>query len=224
MEEKVYFSVFISWWNLLFKTRWSSVALDPISPLPPDLLFGMNLDTDVWLRVVLDVECSVCRRVVNYHTEGILSQSTGAWQPPRARCFSKVGWLRCSHYTWWICCRTVPVPRVDTSLRSSGSCPWGSWWFWTRFWAFPTHLVVFRLWGTWSSPQKNPGASASWAVYHHWESPLGKSASRGYKKPLAPNTNPSITFNVPVNLKDILVSHSFHGYCYCALTSLRIIF
>ena len=65
-----------------------------------------------------------CRGVVNYHSGGIHNPSTSARQPLRTRCFSQVGWFHCSHSTWWIHHRTVP--RVDISLWSAGSCPWGS--------------------------------------------------------------------------------------------------
>ena len=183
--------------------------------------------TGDWLCLVLGAEWSTCRRVVNYHTGAIRRQSTGAQQPPCARCFSQVGWFRCAHPTWPGQIFHRAVPSFDTSLRSARSCPWGSWWFWTRFWALPTQLLGFRLRGTLSPPQTHPRASASWAVYYHWESPLRKFTSRGYKKPFAPNSNPGITFNtvsVPINQTGMLVSHSFHGDWYCGLTSLRIIF
>ena len=124
-------------------------------------------------------------------------------------------------------CRDVTSDSWLKSSTNFPSCPWGSWWFWTCFWGFPTQLQRFRLWVSLSLPQKHSRASASWAVYYHWESPWGKSASRGYKKPLAPNTNPLNTFNivnVPDHQKDTLLSHSFYGDWYCFVTSLYIIF
>ena len=61
------------------------MSLDPISPLASSSLLGVGLDVGVWVCVMLGVECSVCRRMIDYHTRVILKQRTGAWRPPRAR-------------------------------------------------------------------------------------------------------------------------------------------
>jgi len=113
-----------------------------------------------------------------------------------------------------------------------------TWWFWTRCSVFPTHFTGSRLWGTLSPPQKYSRASTSWAVYRHWESPWGKSASRGNEKPHAPNTKPSKTFNavnVPGNHKRYLgetfiswwlvlccyvATHHFLNTCYLNVSNL----
>jgi len=155
----------------------------------------------------------------------MLRERTGAWRPPRARIFLQIGRFRWPDSTWWRHHRTVV--RFDTSFRSTGSCPWGFWWPWSRLWLFPTILQGFGLWGTMRPPQKHSRASASWALHRDWESPWGKSASRGYKKPHAPNTDPSNTFNTvnaPGNQKDVSVRCLFHGDWFCAFTSLHIIF
>jgi len=43
-----------------------------MSPLTSSSLHGVGLDMGVWVCVTLVVECSVCRRVINYHAGTIL--------------------------------------------------------------------------------------------------------------------------------------------------------
>jgi len=64
-----------------------------ISPPASSLLLGLGLNTVALDCVLLVVECSVCRRVIDYdyHTRPILRQSTVSWWSQRARFFSQVG-------------------------------------------------------------------------------------------------------------------------------------
>ena len=72
------------------------MSLDPISPLTSSSLLGVGLHTGIWVCVMLGLECSVCRRVIDYHTRVILRQKTDVWRrPPRTWSFSQVRWFRC---------------------------------------------------------------------------------------------------------------------------------
>ena len=48
------------------------MSLDPISPLASSSLLGVGLDVGVWVCVMLGVDCSVSRHVINYHTGTIV--------------------------------------------------------------------------------------------------------------------------------------------------------
>ena len=46
--------------------------MDSLSPLTASSLFGVGVDTGVWVCVMLGVDCSVSRHVINYHTGTIV--------------------------------------------------------------------------------------------------------------------------------------------------------
>jgi len=98
-----------------------------------------------WRGYVKSVEW-LCIQFVKCNTGVILSQSTSICQPLCERCVLLVGWSCWPHSTRWMYHHTVPM--VDTSLQSAGVCLWGSWFFWTRLWWHPSHLLGFQLWGT----------------------------------------------------------------------------
>ena len=167
MKEPVGCGGFISLSTLLLISHKKCVSLDPISPPASSLLLGLGMNIVALDRVMLDVECSVCRRVIDYHTRPIIRQSTGSWWPQRARFFSQVGWfswplslvktLSHTFQGWYIIAinRFLSV-RVFVVLNSTLSL---------------SHAFnrVSRLWGTLSPPQKHSRTSASLAVYRHWE-------------------------------------------------------
>ena len=85
-------------------------------------------------------------------------------------------------------------------------------------------LAGFRLWGALSTCKKHWRAIAFWPVPGQWELPLGESASREHKMPLAPNTNPAIAFNtvrLPVNQNGMLsyIVDTFWTTCWLYHTS-----
>jgi len=98
-----------------------------------------------WRGYVKGVEW-LCIQFVKCNTGVILSQSTSTWQPLCARCVWPVGWSCWPPSTEWMYHGTVPM--VDTSFQATGVCLWGSWFFWTRLWWHPSHLLGFQLWGT----------------------------------------------------------------------------
>jgi len=98
-----------------------------------------------WRGYIKGVEW-LCTLFVRCNTGVILIQSTSTRQPLCARCVLPVGWSCWPHCTRWMYHRTVPM--VDTTLQSAGVCLWGSWFFWTRLWWHPRHLLGFQLWGT----------------------------------------------------------------------------
>jgi len=134
----------------------------------------------------------LCIQFLKCNTGVIFSQSTSTWQPLCTRCVLPVGWSCWLHSTRWMYHRTVSM--VNTSLQSAGVCLWGSWFFGTRLWWHSIHLPGFQLWGTLSVSHYHRRASTSWALQSLPEYSSGTSASRGYKMPSAPNTNPEITF------------------------------
>ena len=44
------------------------VSLDSLLPITASSIFDVGVDTGVWVCVVLGVECSASRRVINYYT------------------------------------------------------------------------------------------------------------------------------------------------------------
>jgi len=87
----------------------------------------------------------LCIQFVKCNTEVILSQSTSTRQPLCARCvlpgvillaaLHSVNVSSHSSHGWYV-------------ITSAGVCLWGSWFFWTRLWWHPRHLLGFQLWGT----------------------------------------------------------------------------
>jgi len=95
-----------------------------MSPLNSPSLLGVGLDTNVWVCVMLGVECSVCRHVIKYHTHwshSMLRQrlGTGAWWSPRARfqVLSPIGWFCWPHVRGVVCI-------LDVGWGHSGFAPY----------------------------------------------------------------------------------------------------
>ena len=67
------------------------VSLDSLSPITASSLFDVGVDTGVWVCVVLGVECSVSRRVINYHAGNVIGSEENRYLAATARMFPFAG-------------------------------------------------------------------------------------------------------------------------------------